>query len=218
VLTLGIVSFFTAGCDKLAAPARTRPPSAFPVTVVTRESGQQPLAGVRLFRGKTEVGTSDANGYVTLDLKGAEGSTVSLSVRCPEDFASPEKPITVGLRKMTAGSPRPLFDAECVPVSRSIVVGVRAENGPNLPIVRLNRTIGRTDAFGFAHLLVQAAPEEQVTLTLDTSANSALKPASPALTFVAQDRNEMVLLDHKFTIVRPAVRNAKPKPNVPQRL
>jgi hypothetical protein len=213
-----MVSFFTAGCDKLAAPARTRPPSAFPVTVVTRESGQQPLAGVRIFRGKTEVGASDAAGAVTFELRGAEGSTVSLSVRCPEDFASPEKPISVGLRKMAAGSPKPVFDAECVPLSRTIVVGVRAENGPNLPVVRLNRTIGRTDAFGFAHLLVQAAPEEQVTLTLDTSANSALKPANPTLTFVAQDRNEMVLLDHKFTIVRPVVRTPRPKAHVPQRL
>jgi hypothetical protein len=217
VLALGIVSFFTAGCDKLAAPAPTRPPPKFPVTVVTRESGQQPLGDVQIFRGKTEVGRSDAAGTVTLELKGAEGSTVSLSVRCPEGFASPEKPITVGLRKMADGSPRPLFDAECIPLSRTIVVGVRAENGPNLPIVRLNRIIGRTNALGVAHVLVQAAPEEQVTLTLDTTASPTLKPPNPALTFVAQDRNEMVLLDHKFTIARPVIRKAKPA-NVPQRL
>lgn len=211
------VMLILSGCSKLSGPAPTKPPTSFPVIIETRQSGEQPLAGVTILRGKKELGQSDQTGTLRLELKGVEGNSVALTVRCPEGFGSPEQPITVGLRAMAAGSPEPKFQTECIPLIRTIVVGLRAENGANLPITRLNRTVGRTDDLGVAHLLIQAAPDEQVSLTLDTSSNTTLTPPNPTLTFVARDKDEMVLLEHKFTIKKPVIKRP-PKPKGPTRI
>jgi hypothetical protein len=120
------------------------------------------------------------------------------------------------LRQMSPNSPAPKFEAECIPLVRTVVVGLRAENGADLNIVRLNQVIGRTDANGVAHLLIQASPGEQVTLTLNTSGNPNLRPQSPTLTFMAADRNEMVLLEQRFSVLKTVVK-AKPK-NIPKPL
>jgi hypothetical protein len=165
---------------------------------------------VELFDQKKLVGKTDAAGRVGLKLTGKEGGTVSLKVKCPATFKSPEKPIVVGLRLMSAGSPAPKFEAECVPLVRTVVVGLRAENGANLNIIRLNQVVGRTDELGVAHLSMQVSPGEQVALTLNTGSNSFLRPQNPTLSFVAADRDEMLLLEQKFTLLKPVVR-AKPR-------
>ena len=123
---------------------------------------------------------------------------------------SPEKPIVVGLRLMSRGSPAPKFEAECVPLVGAVVVGLRAENGPNLNIIRLNQVVGRTDEHGVAHVSMQVAPGEQVALTLNTAGHPFLRPQSPTLSFVAADRDEMLLLEQKFTLRKPVIR-AKPR-------
>jgi hypothetical protein len=207
-----------ASCAKLAEYERKRSqaaPSAFPVVIVARSDAQKPLSGVEIGLGKKIVGKTDGAGEVRLELRGNEGNTVLLSVRCPETFASPDKPITVGLRQLSPGSPPPTFETACVPLVRKVVVGLRAENGPNLPIMRLNQLVGRTDAQGTAHVMLQAAPDEQVVLTLDTSNSPQLRPQNPTLTFVARDRDELLLLEQKFSVLKPkVVRQARaiPKP------
>jgi hypothetical protein len=103
-----------------------------------------------------------------------------------------------------------------VPLLRTVVVGLRAENGPNLNIIRLNQVVGRTDTQGVAHVSMQAAPGEQVALTLSTADTPLLRPQNPTLSFVAADRDEMVLLEQKFTLLKPVVR-VKPR-NIPRPL
>jgi hypothetical protein len=136
-------------------------------------------------------------------------------VQCPERYASPAKPITFGLRHLDPGSPAPRFEAKCVRQLHSIVVGIKTENGPNLPIVRLGQVIGQTDQAGTAHLLLETLPNEQVTLKLDTSDNPLLRPESPNLTFVSKNTDEFVLLEEKFTVLKkyvPHVVKPRPKP------
>lgn len=211
-----------AGCLAQVACANAEQPvsepndSGFAVIVQARRDGQQPLAGVKILDGKRVIGTTDASGNVKLKLKGAEGDTKALTIGCPDGFASPEKPIVVGLRQMARGSPSPKFETECLPMVHTLVVGVRAEHAAFVPIRRLSQVIGKTDQQGIAHVLVQAAPNEQVTLTLDTSALPNLRPQSPTLTFVARDRDEMVLLEQKFTVHKPVVRARKK--SIPQPL
>jgi hypothetical protein len=205
-----------AACAKLTEQPTAGPAPTYPVVLLTRGDQRQALAGVKVYEGKNLVGTSDLNGRVHLTLKGKEGGTAELHVKCPATFASPERPLLIGLRQLAPGSPAPKFETECLPLLRTVVVGVRAENGPNLPVVRLNRVIAHTDEFGVAHVLVQGSPGEQVTLTLNTTLNAALRPANPALTFVIADRDEMVLLEHKFSVERPAARIKRQ--NIPQPL
>ena len=161
------------------------------------------------------VGRTDASGNVHLSLKGNEGDVASLAVKCPDTYASPDKEVVVGLRHFAAGSPPPRFQSVCVPLVRTFVVGIRTENGPRLPVLRLSKVVGRTDDFGAAHLLIQAASRDQVALTLDTSENPMLRPQNPTLTFVAADRDELILLEQKFTVLKKVVKVAKkniPKP------
>jgi hypothetical protein len=118
---------------------------------------------------------------------------------------------------MTAGSPEPRFEVECVSLVHTIVVGLRAEHGANLPILRLNQVVGKTSVEGVAHVALEAAPNEQVTLTLDTSEAPSLLPQNPTLSFVTKDRDELVLLEQKFTVKKKPVVRA-PRPNIPQPL
>lgn len=180
--------------------------------VVLGEDGHG-IMGAQILSGKKVAATTNDTGTAKLSFHGQEGTTVSLSVKCPERYASPSKPITVGLRHLDPGSPAPRFEAKCVRQTHSIVVGIKADNGSNLPIVRLGQVIGKTDEGGTAHLLLETSPDEQVTLTLDTSGNSLLRPENPNLTFVSKDTDEMVLLEQKFTVLKKYVPHyVKPRP------
>lgn len=207
LLALG---FALSSCSLFEETASTTEAPEFPITVSIYGDARQPLAGVELFAQKKLLGKTDQAGRVNLKLTGSEGGTVSLKVKCPATFKSPEKPIVVGLRLMSPGSPAPKFEAECVPLVRTVVVGLRAENGPNLNIIRLNQVVGRTDEHGVAHVSMQVAPGEQVALTLNTVGHPFLRPQSPTLSFVAADRDEMLLLEQKFTLRKPVIR-AKPR-------
>lgn len=200
------------GADQKTAAASRR----YEVVIAARGDDQAPLGGVQILLAKRPLGTTDASGSVRLSLIGNEGDVTALHVKCPDGFASPDKPIAVGLRHFTDDSPPPRFETQCVPLVRSFVVGVRAQKGAHLPIRRLNRVVGQTDGDGVAHLLIQAAPRDQVVLTLDTSAMELLRPQNPTLTFVASDQDQLVLLEQKFTVLK-RVRRAARKV-IPQKL
>jgi len=179
------------------------------------------LAGVVIGIGNDlQLATTDERGRASVTLKGVEGDTVDLAVRCPGGYQSPA-PIHVGLRRLSPGSPAPRFEARCAPIQRNIVVGIRAENGANLPVQHLGKVVAQTDASGVAHVVVQARANEQLTFLLDTKSTErkpALKPENPTLTFVAKDRDELVVLDQKFEQEKLVVKAAAPRPSGPQRL
>ena len=202
------------GCTEQPGPQPSE--STFVVTITAQRSATEPLGGVKLLDGnKKLLGTTDASGKVTLRLTGAEGDTAEITVKCPDAYASPEKPTVVGLRHLAAGSPQPTFSVDCQALVHTVVVGIRTENGPNLPVVRLDQVVGQTNAFGAAHLLVEASTGEQITFLLETPKN--LRPQNPTLTFVASDRDEMVLLEQKFTVVKRKV-HVKPRPQLPTKI
>jgi hypothetical protein len=86
------------------------------------------------------------------------------------------------------------------------VVGVRAENGAHLPILRLKSVVGQTDEQGIAHVLLEASSNERIALTLDTSKSPALLPQNPTLDFTTRDADELVLVSQKFTVKQAAPR------------
>jgi hypothetical protein len=139
-------------------------------------------------------------------------------VKCPDGFASPQRPLAVGLRRLAPGSPQPRFEAECVPLLHSIVAGVRTENAASLPILHLNQVVGHTDELGVGHVLLEASEHQQITLTLDTREHPNVLPQSPALTFVAPEREALVLLEQKFTVKKPPPPPRKRAPPRPTRI
>ena len=195
--------------DESAAPV---PSSDFPISIVARNEGKSPVADVAVFMGKQQLGKSDATGNARFALHGAEGDSVALSVKCPAEYASPERPVSIGLRHLGNGSTAARFEVECFSLVHQVVVGVRAENGPRLPILRLKSVVGQTDDQGIAHVLLQASANEQIALTLDTSKNSNLLPQSPTLDFVTRDSDELVLVTQKFTVKQAAPRRVVSRP------
>lgn len=192
------------------------PPAAFPLVVEARTQGREPVANVEVSNGTQRLGRTDEHGRVTLNLQGDEGERASLSVRCPPGFASPERPLVVGLRHLRPGSEPPRFEVACVRLVHSVLVGIQVENGAHLPVLHLQKPVGETDENGVAHVLLPAENDERFTLTLDTSGSPNLRPQNPSLTFVTRDHDELVLLEQKFARERVApvrqIRRRGPRP------
>ncbi len=192
-------ALFMVACSALdPSPPEASP--TFPVLLSVKRDATSAVAGAQIFEGSSLLGTTDDTGTVQIELSGVEGGSVALSVKCPEGFASPQLPLTIGLRRLAPSSPAPRFNAECVPLVHSIVAAVRTENGPNLPISFLNQVVGHTDELGVGHVLLEASGHQQITLTLDTRQHPDVSPQNPALTFVAPEHEALVLLEQKFMV------------------
>src|SRR5258706_15639143 len=132
-LVLGVVTL--SGCEILRAP----PVAPFETQIrVVGDPGEQ-LAGVEVVYRQRVVGTTDQTGLVKLQLKGDEGSNYDLSVRCPKGYSSPAKPISVVLRRSAEENAHAEYQVDCPRASRSVVIAVRADSGPNLPVLYLGK-------------------------------------------------------------------------------
>jgi hypothetical protein len=190
-----------AACSKMDVGLDEPKPIPFEAQITITSDPGQPLPGAMIMAGTKVVGKTDANGSARVRFGGKEGDQVDLAVKCPADYSSPSTPITIALRHLTEGSRPPLFEARCPPTLRTVVVGVRADNGPNLPVSVLGRTIARTDASGAALFSMRLKPAEQILVTLSTSEKGSeqLRPESPTLTFLSKDKDDFVVLEQVFT-------------------
>jgi hypothetical protein len=194
------VALATAGCG--AADAEDPAKLAFAVDVSVTSDPGVGTPGAELVAAGQRLATTGADGHAHVSLRGTEGDAVEIAVKCPSGFQSPSDPIGVSLRRLSAGSRAPSFVARCAPLTRTVVVGIRAENGPNVPVTYLGTEVGRTDAWGAAHVVLSVKANEQVALVLDTKSGGdkapKLHPESPSLTFVAKDKDDFVSLEQKF--------------------
>lgn len=189
------------GAPEAAAPA-------FEIVVrVTGDPGS-PVPDAEITMGGAKAGKTTADGTARLRLRGEEGEVFELAVACPAGHRSPTKPLSVALRRLAVEGRLPQYDVSCPPSRRTVVVAVRAENGPNLPVVHLGKEIARTDASGAAHVLLTASPDETIQLTLSTAEKGAeqLRPQSPVATFAVKDRDEVFVFDQRFGVEKRVVR------------
>ena len=84
---------------------------------------------------------------------------------------------------------------------------MRAENGPNLPVVYLGKEVARTDAAGAAHVLLSLKPGDQFEISLNTSERGSerLRPQNPAVAFVVKGRDDIMTFDQHFAIEKKPV-------------
>jgi hypothetical protein len=118
-------------------------------------------------------------------------------VVCPDGFESPGEPLVVAVRSQTSNAKRPVHQATCVPLKRTVVIGVRVNDGPNLPVMYLGHEIARTDSFGAAHAVIQVSAGEPFRVTLDTSSNPALRPANPSAELSVGEGDDIVVFEPK---------------------
>ncbi len=219
-LALVALALTPAGCGKLDVGMDTPKEQPFEVQINVVSDPGVALAGAKIASGTKVVGKTDASGSAKVRFAGKEGDTVEVTVACPDDYESPREPLTIALRRLAAGSRPPQFETRCAPLLRTVVVGVRTENGPDLPLVYLGRTVARTDASGAALFVLRVKPSEQIEVTVSTADASAesLRPRSPTLTFVSHDYDDFVVLDQSFTVQKKTVQY-RPRPdNRPKRL
>ena len=213
LLGLLAVGSAVAGC------VPTQKLGSFALALRIQSDPGRPLSGARvLFRGQA-AGVSDERGLVALSVEGAEGGSVSFDIECPKGHRA-SAPLSVVLRRANESDRRPEYSVSCPPLFRTVVVAVRADQGPNLPLLQLGREVGRTDASGAAHVVLQSAPAETVELTLDTSAHPALRPRNPTTRFRVGQSDDILVFNQSFTSDKPKrlVVSAKPHNEGPIRI
>ncbi len=203
-----VVASFTASCR---AP---EPPAPFQVVVKIESDPGKPVVGASILAATKVLATTNQQGRATLALPGVEGEVIDVTIKCPDTFQSPSKPTSIRLTRVSDKTKVPEYAVSCPPSVRKVVVAVRAENGPNLPVVVLNRIVARTDLSGAAHFALNVAPGAQFSVLLDTSerGNERLKPPNPSKPFTAGAQDDIVVFDQKFDVERKPV--AAPPPRI----
>jgi hypothetical protein len=197
-LPLLVLAAGAFGCKALEAPAP--PPQVINVRVYS-DPGKALANAEIMFNGR-KIATTANDGLAQLKLGGRDGDAFDIRVVCPAGFRSPDKPIQVVLKRFADPKKSPEYTVSCPPSTRTIVVAVRADNGPNLPVTYLGREVTRTDDSGAAHVLLKLQPGDQFELTLSTveKASENLRPQNPALSFVVGQRDEVLTFDQKFEL------------------
>jgi hypothetical protein len=195
---LGVLALSLVGCGRLSLEPNTKQNFEVLIRVTTPQG--QPVKGSQILLDNKAVGASNDAGTSVLKFVADEGESYDLAVQCPQGFQAPTKPIRVTLRKL-ADSKRPEFSTVCSPASQVMVVAVRADGGPNLPILYLNNEIGRTDEAGAANVALRLAPNETFELKIGTEVpgGETLRPQNPSTTFTMKDRDEVAHYNLKFT-------------------
>lgn len=157
------------------------------------------LADARILHEDRERGRTGQDGRLRLSLTGREGETTSLRVVCPDEYRSPDAAIPIALRTLVGTDSLPRYRVTCPPHLRSLVVAVRSQHASGLPVTYRGREVARTDATGAAHVLLKVPPKEQVTLVLDTSVDTQLRPKNPELSVDMPFDDKLVLFDQGFT-------------------
>lgn len=216
-LGMAVVLTAVAGCDFF----RVESPAPYPVVIIVESDPGVPLAQVPITNAGTTVATTDEHGHAMMSLKGAEGTTMTFGIDCPPSYTSP-KPVPIELRRIADKSLRPEYKVLCPPKLRTVVVAVRADRGPNLPVVYLGQEVARTDASGAAHVSLQLPPSHTFQLMLKTSdgdeASARLRPQDPVATFQLKNHDEVMAFNQAFTVERKVIRATKKRPVGPTRI
>lgn len=176
------------------------PPPPLEILVhVTSDPGRPLKDAVVLFSGQ-KVSQSGEDGIARLKLTGRDGEAFDVTITCPEGYQSPAKPLPVLLKRLADPTRKPEYEVTCPPTTRTVVVAVRADGGPNLPVMYLGREVARTDGAGAAHVMLKLKPDESFDLVLGTAEKTAerLRPQNPFASFAVKDRDEVFVFDQRF--------------------
>ena len=203
-LLVGIGLLAAAGCE---APPPPAPYKA--VLTVTGDPGQ-PLFGATVTSGKSPPIVTGVDGRANLVFTGAEGDVRQVNVTCPAGHSQSNAAIMIRLTRLM-GDQLPTYAVSCPPLRRKVVVAVRAENGPYLPVKYLNQVVATTDGGGAAHFALEIEPGS-FSVQLDTSARTDLKPPSPGRILSVGQQDDILVLDQKFDVIKKYVPPPPPPP------
>jgi hypothetical protein len=189
------------------------PPPPFKFAVLVEGDPGKPIEGATVQKSSTVLGKTAANGRAEMELKGADGDVVDADVKCPDGFQSPNKPISVRLARTSA---TPEYKITCPPAMRHVVLAIKTENGPNLPVVYLGKVVAKTDVSGAAHVAIDLPPGAQFSVALDTTDAPKIKPQMPNKPFTVGQSDDIYVWEQRFDVEKKKLVVAKVK--IPQRL
>lgn len=201
----------------LTSCAEPPPPEPFRISIKVESDPGRPISGANIARSNQPLGTTGSDGRATLRLSGVEGEITDVVVTCPEGFQTPNKPINIRLTRLADKSKVPEYAVQCPPAMRRVVVAVRADNGPNLPVMYLDKAVTRTDAAGAASFALEVPPGSQFTVALSTAERKDVKPINPSKLFVVNQQDDVFLFDQKFEVEKKKVA-PPPAPHIPRAL
>jgi hypothetical protein len=196
-----------------------RQTASYPLVIRVESQPGQPVAGASVsFQGRS-VGRTDDAGTVTLAVRGAEGEHVTIGVGCPDGFAAAGKAADIVLHALEDPTRKPEYDVECRPIRRTIVVVVRADRGPDLPVMYLGHEVARTDESGAAHALLEVPASDDVEISLSTveAGHERLRPQNPSMKFFASDPSDLKVFSVPFQ-VQPEARAYRAERRLPIRI
>jgi hypothetical protein len=207
----------------LGAPACAQPgPTPHEVQVSVTSDGTSPVAGARIRVRGEHVGTTNALGRATLSVTGKAGESLPVVLTCPDGYhvPPPEPPLQLAAVDAPGSAPALTLGLTCEVQLREAVVLVHATGGAHsLPVKVDGVRVGQTDALGFAHVHVRAAPNSEFEVSLDTSANERLSPVSPTRRFRLERQDELFVLDATLVEAKSSTRNrrsARRRPRTPK--
>lgn len=206
-LLVGVFALCSAGCGMFEPPP---PPAPFKAIVnVTGDPGH-PIFGVPVSSGKQEPVLTGIDGKANLLFNGAEGDIREVTVTCPVGHQQAKGSISIRLTRVV-GDAVPTYAVSCPPLRRKVVVAVRAENGPHLPVKYLNQVVATTDAGGAAHFALEIEPGT-FSVQLDTSGRDDLSPPNPGRILSVGQQDDVLVLDQKFAVKKKYVPPPPPPP------
>jgi hypothetical protein len=185
-----------------------------------------PVKGARIRAGDRSLGSTDDEGNLPSKLLGNEGQILVISVECPLGFAAPEKPASLRLariRNINQDRFQPThLDMTCAREVTEVVLLVRAQGGPGLPVQVEGTASATTNSEGIAHVLLRVSRKmNAVNVTLDTSTHQNLRPKNPTRVYELSGRDAILILDQTFVTAPRAVHRhltTKPSKHIPYRV
>lgn len=204
---VGALTFMLSGAGCFEGPP---PPAPYKAVVTVHGDPGRPLFGATVTTDKSQPILTDVDGRANLSLTGAEGDVREVNVTCPPGHQQVGGAISIRLTRL-AGDALPTYAVTCPPRRRKVVVAVRAENGPYLPVRYLNQIVATTDAGGAAHFALEIEPGT-FSVQLDTSERKDLKPPSPGRILSVGQQDDVLVLDQRFEVIKKYVPPPAPPP------
>jgi hypothetical protein len=210
----------------LALCACSESEGRFPV-VVSTVSDDGPIAGVTVTLGKAVAGKTGADGKLSVNVRGKEGTKVTVSTDVPKGYKlAPGGATALVLRRLTevegSDGKAHLLPVEhlvkFVPLVRQYAVLVRV-GVPGLDVETFGTRQAVTNSRGVAMFLYQGAPGDELQVKVDTSSHPELRPQNPTANFLLGPRSEAYVVKEKFgTFKKAAPKAHKPTHVGPVRL
>jgi hypothetical protein len=185
------------------AQFKAKPVLPFRVEVHVDGDEGLPLAGASVSVNGSSNGVTDPNGLSAYESLLPDGTALTFEVICPKDTV-PVAPFSAKVLR-TEDRRALSYKVACKATSRSIVIAIRAENGPDLPVRYYDQVVGRTDRSGAAHLSLRVPVGDPFSIRLDTSENDKIKPKDPKAQFVADGRDDVKVFNVKFEVEKKKV-------------